>query len=155
MFNFSGIGVKLAIVAIVLAVLSGGYFYIQKLQSDLRAAAVENARLEDSIKAKDAAMEQIRQDIENMNKIRAELDIKLREAENEVTELEKRFNESANGKVRDIGRIAKEKPNAVELRINRGTQDALRCNEIVTGSPLTNDEKSGKTRNSICPDLLP
>lgn len=155
MFGFSAIGVKLAIVAIVFAVLTGGYIYVQKLHSDLRAAAVENARLEDSIKAKDAAMEQLKQDLENMNKIRSDLDLKLRDAEKEVIELEKRFNESANGKDRDIGLIAKEKANAVELRINRGTRDALRCNEIVTGSPLTNDEKSGKIRNSICPDLLP
>jgi hypothetical protein len=51
--------------------------------------------------------------------------------------------------------MAAEKPSVVEDKINRGTKDALRCNELLTGSPLTQNEISGKVRNNICPDLLP
>jgi hypothetical protein len=50
--------------------------------------------------------------------------------------------------------VAKAPPTQTEIKINRGTKDALRCNELVTGSPLTTDELSGKVKNNICPELI-
>jgi septal ring factor EnvC (AmiA/AmiB activator) len=155
MFGLSSLGLKIAIGAIILAAMTSGVFYVQKLQADLKLAAEENARLEDSIRAKDAAMAQIRRDLENMAKIQTELNEQLRAAEEATTELAKRFNVNPNGKERNIGLIAGEKPELIESRINRATRDALRCNELVTGAQLTNDEKNKKVRNSICPELLP
>lgn len=155
MFGLGGLGFKIAVAAILFSIISGGYFYIQSLRSDLKLAAEVQAKLEDSIRAKDAAMEQTRRDIENMNRIQGELNTRLRAAENTSSELARRFNVDRNGNERNLGRIAGERPAVVEVRINRGTRDALRCNEIITGSPLTEDERSGKVRNSICSDLLP
>lgn len=155
MFGLGGIGLKIAIAAILFSVISGGYFYIQSLRSDLKLAAQVQAQLEDNIRAKDAAMEQTRRDIENMNRIQGELNTRLRAAENTSNELARRFNVDRNGNERNLGRIAGERPAVVEVRINRGTRDALRCNEIITGSPLTEDERNGKVRNSICQNLLP
>jgi len=155
MFGLGGIGLKIAIAAILFSVISGGYFYIQSLRSDLKLAAEVRGKLEDSIKAKDAAMEQTRRDLENMNRIQSDLNGRLRAAENTSNELARRFNVDRNGNERNLGRIAGERPAVVEVRINRGTRDALRCNEIITGSPLTEDERNGKVRNSICQDLLP
>jgi hypothetical protein len=40
------------------------------------------------------------------------------------------------------------------MRVNRGTKDALRCNELITGAPLTTEEKSGKVKNGICDELI-
>lgn len=155
MFGLGGLGFKIAVAAILFSIISGGYFYIQSLRSDLKLAAEVQAKLEDSIRAKDAAMEQTRRDIENMNRIQGDLNARLRAAESTSSELARRFNVDRNGNERNLGRIAGERPAVVEVRINRGTRDALRCNEIITGSPLTEDERSGKVRNSICPDLLP
>lgn len=155
MFGLGGIGLKIAIAAIAFSVISGGYFYIQSLRSELKLAAEVQAKLEDNIKAKDAAMDQMRRDVENMNRIQTELNGRLRAAEATTSELARRFNVDRDGNPRNIGRIAGERPAQVETRINRGTRDALRCNEIITGSPLTEDERSGKVRNSICPELLP
>ena len=155
MFNLSSIWIKVAFVLGVVVMISGGVLYIKKLKADLRVAALEKIRLEESIKAKDAAMAQIRRDLENMNKIQVDLSAKLKAAEKTATELSKRFNVDKTGKERNFGRIAGEKPGDVQNSVNRGTQDALRCNEIITGSPLTPAEKSGKVRNTICPELLP
>ena len=33
-------------------------------------------------------------------------------------------------------------------------RDTNRCNEIVTGSPLTEQERSGQVTNTICPELV-
>ena len=155
MFGLSGIGLKVAIAAVLFSVISGGYFYIQSLRSDLKLAAEVRAKLEDNIRAKDAAIAQTKRDIENMNRIQNDLSTKLRAAESTSSELARRFNVDRNGNERNLGRMAGERPAVVEVKINRGTKDALRCNEIITGSALTEDEKSGKVKNSICQDLLP
>lgn len=155
MFGLSGIGLKVAIAAVLFSIISGGYFYIQSLRSDLKLAAEVKAKLEDNIRAKDMAMEQTRRDLENMNRIQNDLNTKLRAAEDTSSELAKRFNVDRDGNERNLGRMASERPGTVEVKINRGTSDALRCNEIITGSPLTEDEKKGKVKNSICQGLLP
>lgn len=67
-------------------------------------------------------------------------------AQQEVNEMRNKFAR--------FNAIAKNNPSEAEMRINRGTKDALRCNEIVTGSRLTADEASGKIQNNICPDLI-
>lgn len=155
MFGLSSLWIKVAFVVGLVVMISGGVLYIKKLKADLRVAAAEKARLEDSIRAKDAAMDQIKRDIANMTKIQTDLNSKLRAAEKTATELSRRFNVDKNGKERNVGRIAGEKPGQVQNSINVGTRDALRCNEIITGSPLTPNEKSGKVRNTICPELFP
>jgi hypothetical protein len=155
MFGLSGLGMKVAIAAILFSIISGGYFYIKSLQSELALAAEVQQKLEDNIKAKDAAMDQMKKDVENMNRIQGELSGKLKEAEATSSDLAKRFNVDKNGNERNIGRLAAEKPTEIEGKVNQGTKDALRCNEIITGSPLTDDEKSGKVKNNICPKLIP
>ena len=155
MFNLSSIWIKVAFAIGLVVMISGGVLYIKKLKSDLKVAALEKARLEDSIKAKDAAMAQIKRDLENMNRIQIDLSSKLKAAEKTANELSRRFNVDKTGKERNFGRLAGERPADVQNSVNRGTRDALRCNEIITGSPLTPAEKSGKVRNSICPELLP
>jgi hypothetical protein len=152
---FGGLGIKIAIAAILFSIISGGYFYIQSLQSELKVAAEVQQKLEDNIKAKDEAMDQIKRDVENMNRIQQDLSGKLKDAERTSSDLAKKFMVDQEGKERNIGRLAAEKPTEIEDKINRGTKDALRCNELITGSSLTKDEKSGKVKNNICPDLIP
>ena len=155
MFNLSGLGIKIAFALGLIAIVIGGVLYIKKLKADLKFAQLEKVRLEESIRAKDAAMDQIKRDVENMNRIQTDLNTKLRAAERTATELSKRFNVDKSGKERSLNRLAGEKPVAIEGSINRGTRDALRCNEIITGSPLTPAEQSGKVSNTICPELFP
>ena len=155
MFGLSSLWIKVAFAVGLVVMISGGVLYIKKLKSDLKVAQLEKVRLEESIKAKDAAMDQIKRDVENMNRIQTDLNTKLRAAERTATELSKRFNVDKNGKERSLNRLAGERPGDVQNSVNRGTRDALRCNEIITGSPLTPAEQSGKVSNTICPELFP
>ncbi len=56
----------------------------------------------------------------------------------------------------EIGILAQAKPKLVEKIVDKGTKDVLRCYEILTGSPLTEEEinvtKKSKA-NSSCPDV--
>jgi len=141
-----GIGIKIAIAAILFSVITGGYFYIEALQGKLEAAKEVQQRMEGVITQQKMVMEQQQADMKKMQAVNAEVAKVAQAAQNEVTALSRKFSRLDN--------IAKAPPSDTENRVNRGTRDALRCNEIVTGAPLTADEKSGKVRNNICNDLI-
>jgi hypothetical protein len=141
-----GLGIKIAIAAILFSVVSGGYFYIQALEGKLEAAAEVQQRMEGVITQQKMVMEQQQADMKKMQVINAEVARVAQQAQNEVNVLSRKMSRLDN--------IAKAPPSDTETRVNRGTRDALRCNELVTGSPLTVDEKSGRVRNTICNDLI-
>ena len=70
--------------------------------------------------------------------------------------LKDRFNTSANGSSRDLGDLAIAKPVLIERAVNNGTKNALRCVEIASGAPLTEQEKNATKADEInkeCPSL--
>ncbi len=143
-----GFGIKIAIAAILFSVISGGYFYIQALQGKLEAAAEVQQRMEGVITQQKMVMEQQQADMKKMQAINAEVAKVAQQAQNDVNALNRKFQQ------RDLAMSAAKKPAEVEVRVNRGTRDALRCNELVTGAPLTPDELSGKVRNNICQNVI-
>jgi hypothetical protein len=143
-----GLGIKIAIAAILFSVISGGYFYIEALQGKLEAAAEVQQRLEGVINQQKLVMERNAADLRKMQTINAEVAEKAGKAEREVAALNSKLSKL------DEAVVAKAPPTQTEIRINRGTKDALRCNELVTGSPLTTEERTGKIRNGICNDLI-
>ena len=143
-----GLGIKIAIAAILFSIISGGYFYIEALQGKLEAAAEVQQRLEGVINQQKLVMERNAADLRKMQTINAEVAEKAGKAEREVAALNSKLSKL------DEAVVAKAPPTQTEIKINRGTKDALRCNELVTGSPLTNDALSGKIKNNICPELI-
>lgn len=143
-----GFGIKIAIAAILFSVISGGYFYIQALQGKLEAAAEVQQRMEGVITQQKMVMEQQQADMKKMQAINAEVAKVAQQAQNDVNALNRKFQQ------RDLAMSAAKKPAEVEVRVNRGTRDALRCNELVTGAPLTPDELSGKVKNNICQNVI-
>ena len=56
----------------------------------------------------------------------------------------------------ELGALAASRPGLVGPRINKGTADAFRCLEILSGSPLTMNEINAilpSELNTTCPDL--
>ena len=141
-----GIGIKIAIAAILFSLVSGGYFYIQALEGKLEAAAEVQQRMEGVIEQQKMVLEQNNKDIQKMQEINTQLSDVAQSTQSEVNDL--------RGKFGRFNALAKNNPVEAEMRINRGTKDALRCNELVTGSRLTADELNGKIQNNICPDLI-
>lgn len=150
-----GIGIKIAIAAVLFSIISGGYLVIQTQQAQLELAKEVQAKMEGVIEKQGLAMDNMKADIERMGQVQKELSGVISAAEKSTKDLAKKFTEDAEGRERNLAAMAAEKPSVVEEKINRGTKDALRCNELLTGAPLTDDEKSGKIKNNICPDLLP
>jgi hypothetical protein len=141
-----GLGIKIAIAAILFSIFSGGYFYIQSLEGKLEAAAEVQQRMESVIEQQKMVLEQNQQDIQQMHDINTKVSEIAQTAQQEVNDIRTKFAR--------FNAIAKNNPTEAETKINRATRDALRCNEIVTGSRLTADEISDKTQNNICPELI-
>ena len=142
--------------AIVLSsVAIGAFYYVKMLQAEIEAAKIRESKYQEAIQAKDEETEAIKADIAKIIQSQASINKKLQLAQTSVVNLEKKFTQTAAGKERDLGKDALAKPELIEKAINNGTVSALRCNEISTGSPLTDNEKSGKTVNTICPELFP
>lgn len=69
----------------------------------------------------------------------------------------KDFQKKFHGKGKDAFKVKLNfDPVAMEAAINKNTADAIRCISIVTGQPLTEEEKNETDKskgNSVCPDV--
>ena len=143
-----GLGIKIAIGVIILSMLGGSWVYIKALKAELQVAAEVQGKMQGVIDGQKAVMERQAEDLKKQQEINNDVNKKFADSQKAVGELQKKFEK------RNFDQLTKKKPDAVERLINRGTEYALRCNELVTGSPLTDEEKTGKVRNSICRDLI-
>ena len=149
-----------AIIGILSAVVLGaGYAYYDSSQSRIEELVTNNSTLvsnvaslteinlsnANTIEQLQISYDDIRENYEN-----SLLDIQeIRYTNRELVE---RFNE------RDLGEITDARPELVERVINRASDNAMRCFELLTGSPLTEREifaESGNDFNSECPWLWP
>ena len=143
---------RLIIIAILAGCGYGAYAYYMHTQETIRILTENNAKLEMAIKQSEEAIKSIQADFAKA----AEENRKINEAYAEV----RRQNNRLSSKLAnmDLGLIAAEKPDSIERAINRGTKNAGRCFELLSGAPLTEDEKNAKDANEFnkeCPWLWP
>lgn len=139
---------KIIIAAVLFCVISTGYFYIQALQGQLAAAEEVQQRLEGVIDQQQMVLDKNAEDMKKMQELNNQIAEKFTESQQMVNDLNSKFYKI------NLAKAASSLPSETEMKINRGTRDALRCNELVTGAKLTNDEKSGKVQNNMCSDFL-
>ncbi len=141
----------------MMAGAGGGVMYVKTLKSDLATSEANNLKLEQSVESQKAVIAQAQADFESQKKITANLDAQNKALQAEFQALDKRFNKiNGQGEVRDIGKLADERPKSVERVINGATVKAMRCVEIAMGSPLTEKEKNATKKseiNSECPSI--
>ena len=142
---------------VVLAGAGGGFMYVKNLKADLATSEANNLKLEQSIDSQKAVIQQMKADFEAMTKIKAEIEKQNLILKAEFKALDQKFNKiNGKGEVRDIGDLATKRPSSVEKLINKGSNNAMRCQEIAMGSPLTEKEKNATKKseiNSICPSI--
>ena len=142
---------------VVLAGAGGGFMYVKNLKADLATSEANNLKLEQSIDSQKAVIQQMKADFEAMTKIKAEIEKQNLILKAEFKALDQKFNKiNGKGEVRDIGDLATKRPESVEKIINKGSNNAMRCQEIAMGSPLTEKEKNATKKseiNSICPSI--
>lgn len=137
----------------IIIVMGGiGYWYYTDTQKRMTTLIENNAKLEIAVQTNEAAIKQMEADYAAAQQ---EL-TKINEAYAEI----RRQNNRLSSKLADmdLGLIAAEKPDSIQRAVNRGTVNAGRCFEILSGSPLTETELNatdGESFNKECPWLWP
>lgn len=145
---------KIKIYVLVGAVVAAGAFglwkYYEYTQNQIRIFA-ENAAVAKQAQAQtQSALEQTQRDLVEVRNQFTIVNTKFNQASQRVDNLERKLSEN------DINYLASRRPGLVENVVDKATVNVLRCLEIVSGSPLTEDEinatKPSKI-NSECPDI--
>ena len=147
-------GIKLAgVMMILMLALSGvGYWYYTDTQARIATLQENNAKLETAVQTSEQAVDSLRANYakvtEELNKVNKSFaDIR---AQNQV--LSKKLAEH------DLAVLGSNKPGLVERLINKGSANAGRCFELLSGAKLTESErnaKNGVSFNKECPWLWP
>ena len=144
--------IKLVLILLMLSAAGGGFMYVQNLQKNLAISEANNAKLESAVATQTEAIESLQADIKRANE--------------ELNRVNKEFaaTRAQNNLLRDrlsnidLGLLAQTKPDSIERAINRGTTNAGRCFEILSGDTLTDQERkaaTGEEFNKECPWLWP
>jgi uncharacterized phage infection (PIP) family protein YhgE len=129
---------------LAVSIAASGLFYIHSLQSQ-RDLAVQRAEIyKDANNENLATIKHLRDAADSMTAVTAIITKKWTAADEQVNALEDRIR-SAN-----LNAEAVKNPRAVEDKINGMMKQALRCNEIVTGSPVT----AADAANAVCPEIV-
>ena len=146
--------IRLYLMLFVLGTIGGvgytAYAYYQNSQETIRILTENNTKLELAIKTSEEAIASLKENyaaaMEEQNRLN-----------NAYAEI-RRQNNRLSSKLADmdLGLLAVEKTESIERAVNRGTVNAGRCFELLSGAELTEEEKNakdGKSFNKECPWL--
>lgn len=140
-----------AVMAMILLFTVGGFYvYYQDTQKRIATLVENNAKLEIAVQTNEEAISSLKTSIASANAELTRVNKAFAEARTQNRELTDRLAKH------EIGMLAAKKPAMVEGIINKASDKALRCFEIMSGSPLTEQEKGAKDAksfNSECPWL--
>ena len=141
-------GIRLFFIGIIITSLLGAGAYVMKLQRD-NVILKENAvKLESAISEQKQVIENQKKDFAEILEANKKINELINNLKKDLDDLDKRFSK----KDRDIGKLAIERTGAIERVINKGSDNATRCIEIASGSPLTEKEKNATKKSEINPE---
>ena len=139
---------RLFFIGIIITSLLGAGAYVLKLQRD-NVILKENAvKLESAISEQKQVIENQKKDFAEILEANKKINELVNNLKKDLEDLDKRFNKGD----RDIGKLAIERTGAIERVINKGSDNATRCIEIASGSPLTEKEKNATKKSEINPE---
>ena len=148
--------IKLALAAGVFTVTVGFVWYTNRLESkldkaqqDLIVSQHNEVTLKGALETQSETLKTKEQEHVAVIKLSSDLRSIAKAQAHEVKGLNDKLNVKASGQSRDLGELARAKPQIVQGIINRATDDVNRCFEILTGAPV----KEGEVNNE-CKDLV-
>jgi len=140
-----------AVLLVIMAMMAGiGYWYYTDTQKRLAILQENNAKLEIAVQTKEQALESLQADYEKASAELATL--------NEQYISIRRQNQQLADKLQEIDLTAAAIANAegIERAVNRGTENAGRCFELLSGAELNEKERNAENDiafNKECPWL--
>jgi len=142
--------VKLIIFILILGIAGGGYVYVQKLRADNATLKINTTKLETAVSQNEEVIQNQIKEFEQVRTTLEEVQIQKDALQGDKDNLEKKLQKH------DLGQLAYNKPGLVVKIINKASDNANRCMEIASGSPLTEEELAATKKSQIngeCPSL--
>ena len=111
--------------------LASFYFYYTIASNRIDELTRQNQELQIVIEQQKKAIEQIQRDYKNVIESKDELNKQIQDTQTEVQELREKLFRENQGK-RPLEELATKKTTLIEKKINKATDDALRCLELLT-----------------------
>ena len=143
---------RIYFIGLIIFALIGAGAYVMKLQRDNTVLKENAVKLESAISEQKQVIENQKKDFAEILEANKKINQLVNNLKKDLDDLDKRFNKGE----RDIGKLALERTGAIERIINKGSENAKRCIEIASGSPLTEQEKNATKKSEInpeCPSL--
>lgn len=136
-----------------IVVMSGiGYWYYTDSQSKISVLTANNAKLETAVALNEDAIASLQANYAAAQEETRRINTAYAEIRRQNNRLSEKLADV------DLGLLAAERPDSIERAVNRGTVNAGRCFEILSGAPLTEIESNatnGEAFNRECPWLWP
>ena len=122
-------GAKIYLVLAIIGILTGGWFYMQRLQANIDTLKINNSKLSTAVDSKDGEIKRLNANIVEVKEINTRIQSKSAELRSEVTGLRDKLSKH------DLGFLAANKPGLIENLINRNIEKDLKSGIM----ELTND----------------
>ena len=139
---------RIYLIGFIILALLGSAGYVIKLQRDNTILKENAVKLEGAISEQKQVIENQKKDFAEILEANKKINALINNLKKDLDDLDKRFTK----KDRDIGKLAIDRTGAIERVINKGADNATRCIEIASGSPLTEKEKNATKKSEINPE---
>lgn len=140
--------VRLIFTMIIVAGIAGAGMYVMKLRSDNAILKANQIELEKGIESQQQLLEKQKEDFQDILESNRQLNKLINTLKKDLDELDKRFNK----KKRDVGKLAIERTETIERIFNKGAENAMRCVELASGAPHTEQELKATKKSQINPE---
>jgi len=140
--------VRIYLIGFIILALLGSAGYVIKLQRDNTILKENAVKLEGAISEQKQVIENQKKDFAEILEANKKINELVNNLKKDLDDLDKRFSK----KDRDIGKLAIDRTKVIERIINKGSDNATRCIEIASGSPLTEKEKNATKKSEINPE---
>jgi chromosome segregation ATPase len=140
--------IKVIFTVLIISAIAGAGMYVMKLRSDNAILKANQIELERSVESQKELLQKQKEDFKDILESNKQLNKLISTLKKDLDELDKRFNK---GK-RDVGKLAIEKTAPVERIFNKGSDNAIRCIELASGAPHTEQELKATKKSEINPE---
>ena len=126
----------------------GAYSWVQKLQAENQILQVNQDKLQGALEDQSLVVQMQEKDAKRIQGINSELRVEIQAAEKDSKNLAKKLGRH------ELDILAANKPGLVVKIINRASKNEMRCYEIASGSPFTEEELAATKKsqtNGECP----
>ena len=144
--------IKIVMVGLLITGIAGAGMYVMKLRSDNAILKANQMKLEEAVSSQKELIANQKKDFQEILDANNKMNELVSVLKKDLDDLDKRFNK----KNRDVGKLAIAKTESIERITNGASALAMRCVEIASGSPLTENEKNATKKsqiNSECPSI--